>query len=582
MKNIYKLGIIAALVLSSCESLDLETRTSLSALQVERNYDRTKSHQAAVYAVLQEGFMNIDGAMMAATTDEAEFTLETSTVQKFNTGAWNPFDNPDDVWARYFRGIRFANDFLVMADTVNLENLRLSLNQTDKDNYIRRLAEIKRWKYETRFLRSFFYFELVKRYGGVPIITRALSPSENISNIPRNSLQDCVNFITSECDSAAAQLPLNYSTIPTDLGRATRGAALALKSRVLLYAASDLWNTPPAGYSNPELVSLPSGNRTARWQAAADAAKAVMDLAATAPYALYTNYRNIFQNYNLSEIIFTRRAANSNTFEAASFPIGFDLGKSGTTPSQNLVDAYEVKVNATTAVPFDWNNPVHAANPYAPAGTLGRDPRLGMSVIVNNSTWTANGQAARPVECWTGGKDGKPVQLATKTGYYLKKYVYETQNLLTGTTSAHSWIFFRYTEMLLNYAEALNEAQGPVAAVYTNINAIRTRTGVAMPALPAGLTQAQMRDKIRNERRIELAFEDHRAWDVRRWMIAESTLGAPLRGVDITKNGAVFTYTPVVVENRIWSPKMYYYPIPQSELNIMKEWVQNPGWDTSF
>lgn len=577
MKNIYKLGIIAAFVLSSCESLDLETRTSLSALQVERNYDRTKSNQAGVYAVLQEGFSSIGSAMTAAATDEAEFTLETSTVQKFNTGAWNPFDNPDDVWSRYYRGIRLANDFLVMSDTVNLDNLKLSPNASDQATYVIRVAEIKRWKYETRFLRAFFYFELVKRYGGVPIITRAMNPAENVSDIRRSSLEDCVNYITAECDSAAANLPLNYSTMPTDFGRATKGAALALKSRVLLYAASDLWNTPPAGYSNPELVSLPSGDRTARWQAAADAALAVMNIATTAPYGLNNNYRNIFLNYNLNEIIFTRRAGSSNTFEAACFPIGFDGGKSGTTPSQNLVDAYEVKVNATTAVPFDWNNPAHVAAPYT-----NRDPRLDLSIITNNSTWAGNAKS-RPVECWTGGKDAKPVQLATKTGYYMKKYVNETQNLLTGTTSVHSWIFFRYGEILLNYAEALNEAQGPVTAVYTSVNAIRTRTGVAMPALPSGLNQAQMRDKIRHERTVELAFEDHRAWDVRRWMIAESTLGSPLYGVDITKNtDGTFTYSKMVVENRVWDNKMYFYPIPQSELNIMKNWVQNPGWDEIF
>lgn len=246
----------------------------------------------------------------------------------------------------------------------------------------------------------------------------------------------------------------------------------------------------------------------------------------------------------------------------------------GRPPSQNLVDAFEIKVNATTAIPFDWSNPAHAANPYATTGALARDPRLFLIVIVNNSTYKS-----RAVECWTDGKDGNGVTLATKTGYYLKKYVNENQNLLTGTTSVHSWIFIRYAEILLNYAEALNEAQGPVAAVYTNVNAVRTRAGVAMPALPAGLTQAQMRDAIRHERQVELAFEDHRPWDVRRWMLGTTYFNAPLKGVQITQTApGIFTYQPIDVESRVFESKMYLYPIPQSELNIMKGWVQNPGW----
>lgn len=572
-KQIYILGVITLLILSSCENLDLEVRTTLSADQVYKSYSRTSSLCSAVYSVLEDGFMNVGGAMMAATCDEAEFTLETSNVQKFNTGAWNPYDNPNNVYGLYFRGIRIANDFLVMSDSVNLENLRLDLRPSQQALYQTRLAEIKRWKYEVRFLRAFFYFELIKRYGGVPIITRVISVDEDFSGLERNTLEACVNFITDECDSAAIQLPVKF-TNNADLGRATKGAALALKSRVLLYAASDLFNTPPAGYSNPELVSLPAGDRIARWQAAADAAQAVMALAGTAPYSLTNNYRNLFLTFNNSEIIFTLRAGGTNNFEKANYPIGFDMGNSGNTPSQNLVDAYEVKVNATTAVPFDWNNPAHAANPYATSGATMRDPRLTLNVITNNSTYKA-----RAVECWAGGKDGKGVPLATRTGYYLKKYVNEGVNLLTGTTAVHSWICIRYAEILLNYAEALNEAQGAVAAVYTNVNAVRTRSGIAMPAIPAGRTQAQMRDAIRHERQIELAFEDHRPWDVRRWMLGETYFNVPLRGVDITQTApGVFTYTPVNVENRIFESKMNLYPIPQSELNIFKDWVQNPGW----
>ncbi|MEJ7768689.1 MAG: RagB/SusD family nutrient uptake outer membrane protein [Chitinophagaceae bacterium] len=152
-------------------------------------------------------------------------------------------------------------------------------------------------------------------------------------------------------------------------------------------------------------------------------------------------------------------------------------------------------------------------------------------------------------------------------------------NLTTGQTAVHSWIFFRLPEMWLNYAEALNEYSPGNADIKLNYDRVRNRPGVLMPPLPAGLSQAEVRENIRNERRVEFAFEDHRAWDIRRWMIAPATLGGPLRGVDVTKTASGgFTYTPVVIENRVFQPKMYLYPIPQAELNILSKMVQNPLW----
>lgn len=582
MKKIYILGALITFILGACESLELDVRTTLSADLVSTSYARTQNHNAGVYGVLQDGFMRIDGAMLASSCDEAEHTLETSNVHKFNTGAWNPYDNPDDVWARYFRGVRLANEFLTMADNVDLEILRLDPAQ--QTLYQTRLAEIKRWKYEVRFLRAYFYFELVKRYGGVPVITENIELSEDFSQVQRNTLDSCFNFIIAECDTATANLPYNYATSVTDFGRATKGASMALKSRALLYAASDLFNTPPAGYAHPELVSMPTTKtRHQRWQAAADAAN---DLIALSPgstgYALSTGgYRALFQTYNNNELILVRRGGASNTFEQASFPIGFDMGQSGTTPSQNLVDAYEVKTSATTSETFDWNNSAHVTNIYNFSATLpARDPRLGFSVITNNSLFKGGLATARAVECWEEGRDGKGVDLATKTGYYLKKFVDENLNLLIGATSVHSWPLIRYAEILLNYAEAINEADpGNVALAKARVDQVRARTGVAMPALPAGLTQAEMRERIRNERRVEFAFEEHRPWDVRRWMLGETYFNVPLRGLKILQTDpGVFTYTQIEVENRVFETKMYLYPIPQSDLNIMTQWAQNPGW----
>jgi hypothetical protein len=205
-----------------------------------------------------------------------------------------------------------------------------------------------------------------------------------------------------------------------------------------------------------------------------------------------------------------------------------------------------------------------------------------MTVIVNNSIWKATN-----VQLWQGGLNGKPIFHASKTGYYLKKYVDESLNLTTGLTSPKQWIYFRLSEIYLNYSEAMNEAFGPATSdtlkisALQAINSVRTRAGVVMPALLGTITKEVLREKIRNERRIELAFEDHRYWDVRRWKIAESTLGGTIRGVNVLKeNSGIFTYSPFEVEKRAFDSKMYLYPIPQSE--IVKgggNMLQNPGWN---
>ena len=571
MKNIkYLFGILVIVCLAACNKLDRELITDITQDQIAGSFANVQTLLNGVYSETRDGFLEIGNeAMMASTTDEAEHTNEVNSVQQFNQGSWNASSNPADVWGTYFRAVRRANFFLENASPAKVN---LDVFRSNPTTLQQRLDEVNRWRYEARFLRAYFYFELVKRYGGVPLITKTLNEAD-ITTTQRTSLEQCIKFISDECDSAASVLPLTYAT--GELGRATRGAALALKSRTLLYAASDLFNTTSwaGGYAKPELISLPVGDRNLRWKAAADAAKAVIDLAGTG-YALATNYRALFTTFNNSEIIFTARSGATNTFEIANYPIGFDRGRSGTTPTQDLVDAYEVRVNATTAVPFSWSNPVHAAAPYA-----NRDPRLLANVVTNASAFSTVTGITRPVQLWEGGIDGKPIPNASKTGYYLRKYVNESVNLTNNTTAVHSWIFFRMAEMYLNYAEALNEYAPGNADIKFNVDRVRTRAGVAMPVLPAGLSQAQTRAAIRNERRVEFAFEDQRTWDVRRWMIAPTTLGAPIRGVRILQTSpGVFNYTPQIVENRVFLPSMYLFPIPQVELSVAPGLVQNPLW----
>lgn len=574
-KSIFALIALATLTLQACEDLDREFVTTIGQKEIEQSFGNVQALLTAIYSDIPDGTLYIGGAaMMASATDDAEFTAETNPVQNFNTGSWNAINNPDLVWGTYYRSIRKVNQFLLSTGKINLDPWKLDPSPSAQQVYTTNLATIKRWTYEARFLRAYYYFELVKRHGGVPLLTNPLSLDDDFSKIPRGTLTDCIQYITAECDSAAAQLPLNAGTLPyvaaTDLGRATKLAALTLKSRVLLYAASDLFNNPTwaGGYAKPEFIALPTGDRSARWKAASDAAKAVIDAGGNVTLGAY---KSLFNTFNNPEIIFTRSNAASNQFERNNSPIGFNLGLSGNAPSQNLVDAYEVKVNATTAAKFDWNNPDMRADPYA-----NRDPRLGFSIVTNN---TAFGTPARNVQLWTGGLDAKPIVNASKTGYYLRKYQIESLNLINGNTGVHSWIIFRFPEVYLNYAEALNEWSPGNADIRKYVDLVRTRTGVAMPPLPAGLSQAEMRERIRTEKRVEFAFEDHRFWDVRRWMQGPELFGKPLMGVDIVKNASgSFTYTPVKVEDRVFTPKMYLYPIPQSDLNIVTGMSQNPLW----
>ena len=562
-------GAALLLLVNACDSiLDREVVLSLTEDDVLTLYNNTQSRAVAIYNYLPSGFRCVDGAMMASASDEAEYTLETSSIQMFNVGSWNAKNNPDGgSWWNNFRGIYLVNHFLANSDNLDLEMYRLNPDDIGHEQYQNRLDNIKRWKYEVRFLRAYFYFELIKRYGGVPVITR---PVEIGDSFPRNTLDSCVNFIVKECDDIAWGLPVKY-TEQENLGRATRGAVLALKSRVLLYAASDLFNSPEkwaSGYANKDLISVKPIDRKERWKRAADAAKNVIDLT-DAGYALSNNYQGVFRSYTDAEIILARRDGASNDFEKANYPVGYDLGNSGNTPSLNLLDDYEM-LDGTA---FDWSNKNHAANPYK-----GRDPRLAFTILSNMTKF--NG---RPVECWTGGRDGKGVPRATKTGQYLLKYIDPELNLLEGRTSVHTWILIRLAEVYLNYIEALNEYQPAHSDIKIYYDKIRRREGIKMPVLPDGLDQDAVRQKIRHERRIELAFEDHRLWDARRWMIAadnemgKGVLNIPLRGLEILNRGGVPSYRPIEIEKRNFEPKMYLYPIPQGDLDIAG-WSQNPLW----
>jgi starch-binding outer membrane protein, SusD/RagB family len=565
-KSIYSVLIGMLITVTSCEFLDQEVETLLREEQIIKYYNLAQNQSIGVYTALRSGLLEVDGAMMASASDEAEHTFEGSGIHKFNVGSWNASDIPGNPWDQYFQGIRRANILMLTADSVDLTPLTLNPTPDNQALYEIQSANIERWKHEARFLRAYYYFELIKRFGGVPLIDKRITLDDDYMSFQRNTLKECIDFILDDLEIAAEGLPVVYPD--PELGRATQGAALALKSRVLLHAASELWNDPSwaAGYPYPELISLPPGDRVARWQAAADAAKEVIDLPGTG-YTLANDYRGLFNTFNNPEIIFTRRLGASNAFERANFPIGYDRGESGTTPTQDMIDAYEMINGLPIDDPLSGYDP---QNPYAD-----RDPRLEQSIITNNSIFKE-----RPVELWEGGRDGRGVPQASRTGYYLKKYVHEDLNLLIGATAAKSWHLIRLADVYLMYAEALNEASPGHPDIKLYVDMVRQRNGVNMPPIPDGLSQEEMRQRIRNERRVELAFEDHRLWDLRRWMQAVEYLNKPVRGMRITlTDHGMFDYSPFVFENRVFRPEMYFYPIPLSEMNIMTNWAQNPSWN---
>lgn len=554
MKKYYLPVLVAAAVLvnTGCEDdvLDTKTDSQLTEAMLGTDYEVLWDFGYASYANVKDGFRRLDQNLFAAATDEAEQTVPSSQAQLFNEGSWSAFNNPDDDYANAFAGIRAANFFMERStdyvDFLAMNRDTLSDNQLQ---YKKDVQDITWLRNEARVLRAYYYFEIAKRYGGVPLITRTLSPTEN-THLPRAGFDEVIEFIVSEVDAVKDGLQTDWKLFDQGRdGRLTKGAALALKARALLYAASPLHN---------------ESNDIAKWARAADAAHEVMALN---QYTLDDDYQDLFLEDNTAlspEVIWAIRLGESNDLEKANYPIGTPGGHSGVTPSENLVSDYEY-----TGAP-------DPADPYA-----NRDPRLGYSIVTNGSEW--NG---RTMEIWSGGADDGSQPNASRTGYYLKKFLNPDLNLVQGEEALRSWIVFRYGEVLLNYAEAMNEAYGPDddhgfgLTARQALNTVRNRPGVGLADVVAA-DQAEMRDRIKHERRIELAFEGHRYADLLRWGEAETVLNEPLQGVKVVKNADdTFTYSPFTVEQRTFvAPKMYYYPIPQTEISKSGGVLQqNPGW----
>lgn len=558
MKTLRYLSLILSglFILVSCEDfLDPEPDGRKDETLVFSDYNYALGFFANIYSDLPAGFHSNTGAMEACMTDDAEHTEQLSPIQSYNDGSWNDQGFPDAwLYAKYYGSLRKLAVFLDNVDNAKFADPN-TINRSPGINAIYQ----ERFKAESFFLRAFFYFELVKRFGGVPIVPESrLQITDNL-NLPRNTFDECVEYIVQNCDLAAASLPVK-DVESQWIGHATKAAALALKSRILLYAASPLNNA--------------DGN-TEKWIRAAEAAQEVLNLPGygliTGDAIQSTEMFEIWTNFYNKEVLFAMPYFTNNNLEINNFPVGFQKGRGQTNPTHNLVDAFET----SNGEPISESAEYDAQNPYE-----NRDPRLGYFIGHNGSVYND-----RAIETYIGGKDGLNKDAkSTKTGYYLRKFLNVDANLAENTQSTrHQWIHFRYAEILLNYAEAMNEAYGPAGTgsglsktSLVAINEIRSRVG--MPDLSSSLSKDQLRERIQNERRVELCFEGHRAWDVRRWKQGE-LFNSPLKGMRITVNGAVLTYEAFNVENRIFDvSKMYLMPIPQHEILKSSALEQNPNW----
>lgn len=578
------------LFMTGCDTdslLGLEPKGELSSEAVWSDASLIESYLTEIYAGVGWGYGD---PTIAGGADEAKNThghgdapMRLSNMTPTNRGFWDW-----DAWVGHEGLVKFQWDrsyghFRNL--NIFLENIQESdaVTQTQKDTLMG----------EAYFLRAYYYHWLLRLYGGVPVIEEPfeLGADESQYQVPRSSFAETVDFIVADCDRAAERLSLPAR----ELGRPSQGAALALKSRVLLHAASDLFAENPSGM--PE-TGYTSGDQQSRWRAAKDAAQAVMDLG---HYSLYQGaYEDMWLQENHSEMIwarhFTESADTVHNHSLWTSPNGYGCW-GGDTPLQNHVDKYEMADGRR----FDWNNPEQAGNPYQ-----NRDPRFYANIHYNGRVWRERGQGGAAIDPrgviqtgWYEVSDSEnlrpgldtregPIQdwNGTKTGYYLRKF--HDKNIDPNNEQAYNpWTFLRYGEVLLNYAEASAEL-GETSDALQAVNQIRAR--VDMPDIPAGGGEGydSLLDHIRNERAVELAFEEHRYFDTRRWMTAPETYENG-RGIQITgsldedgellvNNRYSYEYEVVQVDERDWNDKAYFLPISQEEMQRNPELVQNPGY----
>lgn len=545
MKKIFPIIIFTACLLfaGSCKKdfLSKKPLDSYSDADVWNDLNLVEAFVNSRYPILP--FMESPGVIksyfLSGACDEGNSKQNYGNERALETGQMSPDNLTFDFWNNNYQQIRNINIFFDQIGDVPA---------TGPSNE----AKKKRLTGEMYFLRAYGYFDLISHYGGVPIVDKVYGLSDTSFRIKRNSFSECVDFILQDISKAVSMLPASYHDDPANTGRATSVAAMALKSRLLLYAASALQNPT---------------NDMAKWTAASAATKEAIDFAESNGYSLYQgSYKNIFMEKNNSEILMSYNWSKipGGGIDIVCQPNSYG-GWSVYTPSQAMVDAFEMSNGKPVTDPTSGYDP---ANPY-----VNRDPRFYADIIYNGAIFKG-----LPVEPFSGGKDspqGPQGWNATETGYHWRKYISETIDM-SKEGSNQNMIIFRLGELYLNYAESENML-GHDADAKTAVNKLRTRNSVNMPVITE--TGTALRDRIRAERRVELCFEGHRIYDVRRWKIASVTEAKPLMGVSVTKTGSTYTYSPKLVRTRVWKEEYYLWPISRAEMNRNTLLVNNPGYN---
>ncbi len=572
-KTIQAACVLTLLSVSACNTFEAEPLDWNTEEDVTNPKDSTATNMKdlfnAVYASLPNLHTRLSDSYLDAATDDGVATRDkggAGSLENYRNGSLSPENIASldgDAWGNFYTGIRRANLFLE-----KIEGYPYSTQLPQK--------EVIKMKAETRALRAYYYFELIKRWGGVPLMGDRVYNYDENWEIPRSSLDDCVKYILDEISPESTTscykdlypaMAIPPQGLESTMGRMNQGTVLGLISRLKLYLASPLYNEA----ADP-----------AKWLEAAKAAKAVIDLGV---YELNADFLKLFgdtKSFPNKEIIMVKETSASTGLENNNSPCGYMLGKSKgyTSPSQNLVDAFLMldgkKIDDPTSK-YSYD----PQNPYA-----NRDPRLNFTVFRNGSRWLK-----REVETFDGGLDRSnvPGLIKTQTGYYLRKFLGINEETASFASVAHHYQIIRYAEILLNNAEALNEVNTLAYAteIENALILLRKRAGIEAGTdnrygLPQTYSKEEMRQIIRNERRIELAFEEHRFWDIRRWKIAESgeaVMLKPVRGVVITKQADnSLHYNYVDVRTSTFDTKMYWYPISRGEMQGNTLLTQNPGW----
>lgn len=589
---------VAALSFASC-NLDMESDGRIEMKDIFSRYERTKQYYTFCLSAMPKislQYLNTGLPMLASFCDEAEDATGgiSGMVGKWYSGATSPSYNPmtefgTDQWTSCYNAIRYCNTFL--ANIANPEMATYDFKPLEKNG----------WIAQVRVARAFYYLQLMKTYGQVPLVDSRYDTEHDYSADKRATFEQIADFIIADCTKALATEENEQSTVgfrwtltDSQRGELTRGMAYAIMSETALYAASPLYSDGGSKYTWAKAAEITS-------EALRQCLAHNYALSTTTPPAGFAD--NAYEVYFLVQSDPSRSVDKETIMESAlQLEVWSHAGvpchnsgiqQAGPCPSQELVDSYEMADGSQPILGYsDANHTqpiVNAESGYDPAEPYkNRDPRFYATIYYNGVQRMIGGQGVQ-VDTYVGGNceftDNPADMRHTHTGYYLRKY--NNVQSVKGANADGYIPIFRLAELYLNFAEAAYQSQGPDAKIGSMsardaVNAVRARAG--MPELPAGMDKTAFEKRYRNERRVELAFENHRFFDVRRWKVLGET-DKFVTGMKITKDAAngTFAYQRVKLTDRqCASDKYYFYPIKQEEVSKMirltgDNW-QNPGW----